>query len=128
MEPSESGETSSGLPAPIAAGIACIFPLIGGIIMLLLERKNRFVRFYALQSIFFALAWALFNLVMRLSIGFFHFLPIIGGIVRGLLWLIWALAGLAFFICWIMAIVKSFSGVEWEMPYIGRITRNQMAD
>ena len=126
MERPALGETSSGLPPNVSAGIACIFPLVGGVIMLLVDGKNRFVRFYALQSIIFALAWALFNLVIRVSIGFFHFLPLIGGLVRGLLWLAFSAGGVVFFVCWLVAIIKAFSGVQWHIPYIGKIASKQI--
>ncbi|HWN25203.1 MAG TPA: hypothetical protein VNN16_08835, partial [Candidatus Sulfotelmatobacter sp.] len=54
--------TSTGLPSNVAAAIACI-PLIGGIIFYILEKRDSFVRFYAMQSIIFGCAWFLFNIV-----------------------------------------------------------------
>ena len=62
-EAGPSAEPSSlDLPPNIAAAIACI-PLVGGIIFYLLEKRNSFVRFYAMQSIIFGGAWFLFNIV-----------------------------------------------------------------
>jgi len=64
-EPEPSGaSTSTGLPSNVAAAIACI-PLIGGIIFYILEKRDSFVRFYAMQSIIFGCAWFLFNIVWR---------------------------------------------------------------
>ncbi len=59
-EPS-ADPSSTDLPPNIAAAIACI-PLVGGIIFYLLEKRNSFVRFYAMQSIIFGGAWFLFNI------------------------------------------------------------------
>ena len=53
---------STGLPSNVAAALAC-FPLIGGIIFYILEKNDRFVRFYAMQSIIFGGVWILFNIV-----------------------------------------------------------------
>ena len=53
---------TTGLPANVAAALACI-PLIGGIIFYILEKRNRFVRFYAMQSIIFGGVWILFSIV-----------------------------------------------------------------
>ena len=39
--------TSTGLPSNVAAALAC-FPLIGGIIFYILEKRDGFVRFYAM--------------------------------------------------------------------------------
>ena len=62
-EPQLGGDsTSTGLPSNVAAAIACI-PLIGGIIFYILEKRDSFVRFYAMQSIIFGGAWFLFNIV-----------------------------------------------------------------
>jgi len=47
--------TSTGLPSNVAAALAC-FPLIGGIIFYVLEKRDGFVRFYAMQSIIFGAA------------------------------------------------------------------------
>ncbi len=61
-EPETSAKsTSTGLPANVAAAIACI-PLIGGIIFYILEKQDNFVRFYAMQSIIFGIAWILISI------------------------------------------------------------------
>ena len=53
---------STGLPSNVAAALACI-PLVGGLIFYILEKRDQFVRFYAMQSIIFGGAWFLFNIV-----------------------------------------------------------------
>src|SRR6266403_4688905 len=70
--------TSTGLPSNIAAAIACI-PLIGGIIFYILEKRNGFVRFYAMQSIIFGGIWILFDIVSRIVLMIFSSVPAVGG-------------------------------------------------
>src|SRR6185437_16475202 len=72
--------TSTGLPSNVAAAIACI-PLIGGIIFYILEKHDRCVRFYAMQSIIFGGAWLLFNIVSRILFLILWSIPAIGGIL-----------------------------------------------
>src|SRR5260370_28635389 len=72
--------TSTGLPSNVAAALACI-PLIGGIIFYVLEKHDRFVRFYAMQSIIFGGAWLLFNIVSRILFLILWSIPAIGGIL-----------------------------------------------
>src|SRR5439155_14258771 len=72
--------TSSGLPSNVAAAIACI-PLIGCIIFYILEKRDSFVRFYAMQSIIFGCAWFLFNIVSAVVHAVFGAIPGIGGIL-----------------------------------------------
>src|SRR6266436_1071799 len=89
-EPS-ADPSSTDLPPNIAAAIACI-PLVGGIIFYLLEKRNSFVRFYAMQSIIFGGAWFLFNIASAV----------------------------------VHAVVEAFTGVRWDIPYVGPMARKQV--
>jgi uncharacterized membrane protein len=117
--------TSTGLPSNVAAAIACI-PLIGGIIFYILEKHDPFVRFYAMQSIIFGGAWILFAIVYSFAHAILTPIPAIGLFFAILLWIIWAIVGLAFLVLFIVSLVKAFSGVHWEIPYIGPMARKQM--
>ncbi len=117
--------TSTGLPSNVAAAIACI-PLIGGIIFYILEKRDSFVRFYAMQSIIFGCAWFLFNIVSAVVHAVFGAIPGIGGILVFFWAIIAALVHLAFLVVMIIAIVKAFTGVRWDIPYVGPIARRQV--
>ena len=117
--------TSTGSPSNVAAAIACI-PLIGGIIFYILEKKDSFVRFYAMQSIIFGCAWFLFNIVSAVVHAVFGAIPGIGGILVFFWAIIAALVHLAFLVVMVIAIVKAFTGVRWDIPYIGPIARRQV--
>src|SRR6266700_914913 len=121
----ETGATSTGLPSNVAAAIACI-PLIGGIIFYILEKRDSFVRFYAMQSIIFGCAWFLFNIVSAVVHAVFGAIPGIGGVLVFFWAIIAALVHLAFLVIMIITIVKAFTGVRWEIPYIGPIARKQL--
>src|SRR3712207_5999213 len=80
--------TSTGLPSNVAAALACV-PLIGGIIFYVLEKHDRFVRFYAMQSIIFGGAWIMFSIIHLIVQAVFYAVPGIGGLLV-LLWsLVW---------------------------------------
>ena len=117
--------TSTGLPSNVAAAIACI-PLIGGIIFYILEKRDNFVRFYAMQSIIFGCAWFLFNIVSAVVHAVFGAIPGIGGILVFFWAVIAALVHLAFLVIMIITIVKAFTGVRWDIPYVGPIARKQV--
>lgn len=116
---------STGLPSNVAAAVACI-PLIGGIIFYILEKRDSFVRFYAMQSIIFGCAWILFNIVSAVVHVVFGAIPGIGGILVFFWAIIAALVHLAFLVIMIITIVKAFTSVRWEVPYIGPIARKQV--
>ena len=117
--------TSTGLPSNVAAAIACI-PLIGGIIFYILEKQDNFVRFYAMQSIIFGCAWFLFNIVSAVVHAVFWAIPGIGGILVFFWAIIAALVHLVFLVIMIITIVKAFTGVRWDIPYIGPVARRQV--
>ena len=121
----ETSATSTGLPSNVAAAIACI-PLIGGIIFYILEKRDSFVRFYAMQSIIFGCAWFLFNIVSAVVHAVFGAIPGIGGVLVFFWAIIAALVHLAFLVIMIITIVKAFTGVRWDIPYIGPIARKQV--
>ena len=126
---SESGAASDpssmDLPPNVAAAIACI-PLVGGIIFYILEKRNSFVRFYAMQSIIFGIAWFVFNIVSAVIHAVFGAIPAIGGILVFFWAIIAALVHVAFIVLWIIATVKAFTGVRWEIPYVGPMARKQV--
>lgn len=118
---------STGLPSNIAAALACI-PLVGGIIFFILEKQDPFVRFYSMQSIVFGLAWFLFNVVSAIVHAIFSAIPGIGGILVFFWAIIAAIIHIGFVVLWIIATVKAFTGVRWDIPYVGPIARKQVGE
>jgi len=119
--------TSTGLPSNVAAALACI-PLVGGLIFYILEKTDSFVRFYAMQSIIFGGIWFLFNLVSWILRGIFWSFPVIGGIFAALWIFVAALVHLGFLVIMIIAMVKAFTGVRWDIPFVGPIARKQTGE
>ena len=122
-EPSPTSPTT-GLPSNVAAALACI-PLIGGIIFYIVEKHDSFVRFYAMQSIIFGGAWLLFSIVSRILFLILWSIPAIGGILVFFWGIIQALIHIAFLVVWIVVTVKAFTGVRWDIPYVGPVARRQ---
>ena len=125
--PNPGAPTSTGLPSNVAAALASI-PLIGGIIFYVLEKHDSLVRFYAMQSIIFGGAWILFAFVYAIAHAILTPIPAIGLIFAIILWIAWALVSIAFLVVFIITIVKAFTGVRWEIPYIGPMARKQVGE
>ncbi len=119
------GETSTGLPSNVAAALACI-PLIGGIIFYVLEKRDSFVRFYAMQSIIFGGAWIMFGIVHQIIASIFNAVPGLRYLLLLLLTLVWVVVTIVFLVIFIVTVIKAFSGVRWEIPYLGPIARKQV--
>ena len=120
----EPAVTTTGLAPNIAAGIAALTTLIGGIVFLAIEKRDPFVRFWAMQSIFFGAAWFAVMIVCS----------IVGSMLRGIFWplaVLWGLVTMVVYlgmlVLYVITLVKSFGGVEWEIPYLGKLARQQLA-
>ena len=91
----------------LAGLLSYIFGFITGLIFYLIEKKNKFVRFHAMQSI--VLSGALFIIQIVLA-----FVPVIG-------WAIGSLVSLAAFVVWIILMIKAYQGEYFKLPIIGDI-------
>jgi len=119
--------TTTGLPSNVAAALACI-PLIGGLVFYILEKHDQLVRFYAMQSIIFGGVWFLFNLASWILHSILWMIPVAGPLFAGLWIFLSSLIHLGLFVLMIITMVKAFSGVRWDIPYIGPIARKQLGE
>jgi uncharacterized membrane protein len=102
-----AGETTTSL-TPNAAGFLCYLGVwITGIIFLVLEKKNKWVRFHAAQSL--VVFGGLF-----LASAVLGWIPIIGHIFS-------AIIGVTGFILWIVLMVKAYNGESYHVPVAGDI-------
>src|SRR3989338_3737567 len=95
----ETKKSGSGLDPNVAALLAYLLGIIGGIVFILIEKDNKFVRFAAMQSIvlsvaMFAIWFILMFLIPTLAIATGGF----GAILALLIPVVW----LGFLIVWIM--------------------------
>jgi uncharacterized membrane protein len=79
-----------------------------------------------MQSIIFGGAWLLFNVASQIVYFIFGNIPAIGGILVFFWSIVSALVHIAFLIVWIVATVRAFTGVRWDIPYVGPIARKQI--
>ena len=117
-EPISSSGNTTGIPANLAAGLCAIFILLGGVIFYFVEKKDAFVRHWAVQSIFFGGTWFAFNIVMAILISTAMGLPGLHFVLVPLLALLQALVHLVFLVFWFIGIIKALHGERWEYPFV----------
>ncbi|MCH8274125.1 MAG: DUF4870 domain-containing protein [Armatimonadetes bacterium] len=107
-DPHGLGRTSVGMAAHTAAAVACVPPLIPCLAIYMLEKKNKFVRFYAMQSILLGAVWmtafALLSLILQ-------------GMASPLHWLL----NVAWIVLSIILAVNAASGKWFRLPVLGDI-------
>jgi len=100
-------KTSTGLDENVAGLLCYVLGWITGIVFLLIEPKNKFVRFHAMQSII------VFG-VLSVASAILTWIPIIGGFFA---WII----GVLSFILWIVLMVKAYQGTRYKLPWSGNL-------
>jgi len=107
-----AGRTSTGLPPNLAATLAYAFGAVSGIVILMIERDDKFVRFHAWQSTLTFLAALLASLLVASF-------PVVGGLLNAIL-------TIGVVALWILLMVKAFSGERFKLPYVGEIAEQQI--
>jgi uncharacterized membrane protein len=110
-EPARSTDTSTGLEPNLAGLLSYALGWITGLIMILLEKSNGFVRFHAMQSIItFGTATVFliaFSILSRL-----HY---VGVLFDVLYWLVVVFS----VVLWIVLMVKAYQGERYKLPIAG---------
>ena len=120
-----SQSTSSGIASNTAAALAYVLGFITGILFLVLEpyKHDRFVRFHAMQSIFFCVAYIVFSIAWALTVNILMSITLWMGAVLTPLGL--ALS-LGFFVFWLYLMYQAYSHREFRIPFIGAIAARQV--
>jgi len=98
-------KTSTGLDENIAGLLCYVLGWISGIIFLMVEQENKFVRFHAFQSILVFGILTLAGIVLG-------WIPGIGLILN---WFI----GITAFVSWVVLMVKAYQGTRYKLPWVG---------
>jgi uncharacterized membrane protein len=109
-------DTPFGLDPNLAAGLAYLLGLIGGIIMLVGGGTNNFVKWAAAQSItmwgLYIAIWIAFSFASSLIHILLFLFPV--------MWLI----GILWFILWLWTFISGFQGKEVRIPVISGLTES----
>lgn len=102
-----SGKGTS-LEPNVAGMLAYLFGWVTGLIFILIEPNDSFVRFHAMQSIIFSVIICVFSIIF----GIMFLIPFVGWILFMLLWI-------GTLIIWILCMVKAYQGERFKLPVIG---------
>ena len=96
----------------VVAALAYVGGPLTGIVVLVMEKKDQFVRFHAMQSTVTFLLVLVANLLLS-NVPVVHWLAS------------WPLV-LAVTALWIVLMVKAFTGERYKLPYIGDFAERQL--
>ena len=113
MAPLHTEKTSTGLDANMAAALSYLVGFVTGVIFLVWEKENRFVRFHAMQSTILFIGIVLLDILLQI-------VPLLGALVVVFL-VIPASA-----ILWLLLMFKAYQGEEFQLPVIGPIAADKI--
>jgi uncharacterized membrane protein len=99
-----AGESSLNLAPNVAAVLCYLGFWITGIVFFVLEKKNKWVRFHAAQSIITFGSLSIIAMV-------FGWIPFLGHLITAILWIIGV-------VLWVVLIVKAYQGERFRIPIV----------
>lgn len=102
------GKTALGLPRNTTAALAYVLGWLSGLVVFLVEKEDKFVRFHALQAI---VIFGFFNVVVMV--------PLIG-------WMLSPLVMILGLVTWILCLVKAYQGEKFKLPVVGDFVEKQI--
>lgn len=105
-------KTSTGFDANVAAALTYLVGFVTGIIFLLVEKDNKFVRFHAMQSTLLFLGIVAVDILLQL-------VPIIGALV--VVFIVIPVSA----ILWLLLMYKAYQGEEFKLPLVGQMAADR---
>jgi len=113
MAPLHTEKTSTGLDANVAAALSYLVGFVTGIIFLLVEKENRFVRFHAMQSTLVFIGIVLIDILLQI-------VPLLGALV--VLFILVPLSAAL----WLFLMYKAYQGEEFKLPLVGQMAAERI--
>jgi uncharacterized membrane protein len=123
MRPVERAQGAvGGLPETLAGALA--YFVLPAIVFLVVEpyNKNRFVRFHSFQCLGVCLAAVVIGASLRVVGVLLFFIPVLGHL---LVLLVSMVVSLAFFVAWVVLVVKALQGEMFKLPLVGEFAERQ---
>jgi uncharacterized membrane protein len=105
--------TSTGLDANVAATVSYLVGFVTGIIFLLVEKENKYVRFHAMQSTLLFIGIVGIDILLQL-------IPILGALVVVIV--VIPLSA----ILWLVLMYKAYVGEEFKLPLVGQMAADRI--
>jgi uncharacterized membrane protein len=98
-------KTSTGLEENVAGLLSYVLGWVSGLVFIMLENENKFVRFHAMQSI--------------IVFGSLNILSVVLGAMPFIGWGVAGIIGGVSFVLWIVLMIKAYQGTMFKLPWAG---------
>jgi len=110
MPPTE--KTSTGFDANVAAALSYLVGFVTGIVFLLVEKENKFVRFHAMQSTLVFTGIVAVDILLQI-------VPILGALI--VIFVVIPASALL----WLLLMYKAYQGEEFKLPLVGQMAADR---
>ncbi|HEU4936753.1 MAG TPA: protease complex subunit PrcB family protein [Vicinamibacterales bacterium] len=117
--------SSTGLDPNFAAALTYLAGPFSGILILLVERSNGFVRFHAWQSV---LGLGGLGLLSAGTLIFSFLTLLLSPMVFTVMYRLSEVLAIVWVVAWVVCLIKAFGGSRWHMPVAGRYAERLTAD
>ena len=114
----QDGKTALGVPPNVAAALAYVLGWVSGLVVLLVEKEDRSVRYHAAQSILVFGVLHLFFVLAGFVVSILFAIPFLGPLLAAVIALILAIIGPVTLVAWIVLIVFAFTGRDYRAPVV----------
>ena len=111
-------KTSTGLAENVAGLLCYVLGWVSGIVFLIIEPENKFVRFHAMQSIVTFGGITVISIVLSI-LGLIPFIGVLFDILG-------YIVGLIAFVLWIVLMVKAYQGTMYKLPWAGDFAEKRL--
>ncbi len=108
-------KTSLGIDENVEGLLCYVLGWVTGLIFLLTEKESKFVKFHALQSIFFSIA----SFVLGILGMVLAFIPAVGPLLSPAI-------SLGVLALWVILMVKAYQKEMFKLPVIGDLAEQQV--
>ena len=116
--PGQPVRSGTGLDPKVAGALTYVFTFVTGIIFLLIEKDDDYVRFHAGQAVAFGVAVVAAWIALTIASIILDLIPWIGPILITLAEIVTLVGAL---VLWIVLMVKAYQGERFQLPFLGEL-------
>lgn len=103
----------------LVASLSYILGFITGIVILLVEKEDKFIRFHAVQSSILSGGLFALNLILSLILRSFGFLNLLASFINIIIWMV-------IIITMAVSFIKAYQGQLFKWPIVGDFAEKQV--
>ncbi len=103
----------------LVAAISYLLGFITGIVILLVETDDKYIRFHAMQSTIIFLGLFIFNILIGLILGQVRFLGVFSNLINVVITIV-------SLVIWVVSMIQAYKGKVYKWPIAGKLAESKV--